>query len=105
MGSYGLTNLEGAVGAGITDDLSFRVSALSQSKDDWIDNAYTNENNVMGGFEENAYRIQLAYQPTEQLDVLFNVHGRSYDGTSSIFRANVLTAGSNDLNGSSYKSN
>lgn len=98
MGSYGLVNLEGAVGAGISDDLSFRVSALSQSKDDWIDNAHTNENNVMGGFEENAYRIQLAYQPTEQLDVLFNVHARSYDGTSSIFRANVLTAGSNDLN-------
>lgn len=98
MGSYGLVNLEGAVGAGITDDLSFRVSALSQSKDDWIDNAFTNENDVMGGFEENAYRIQLAYQPTEDLDILFNVHSRSYDGTSSMFRANILTKGSNDLN-------
>lgn len=98
VGSYGLRNLEGAVGAGLTDDLSFRISALSQDKDDWIDNAYTGVNDALGGFDEKAYRIQLAYNPTDNLDVLFNFHSRSYDGTSSVFRANILTTGSNDLN-------
>ena len=98
VGTYGLRNLEGAVGAGLTDDLSFRISALSQSKDDWIDNAFTGVDDALGGFDEKAYRVQLAYNPTEQLDVLFNYHSRSYEGTSSVFRANILTKGSNDLN-------
>ena len=97
-GSYGLINLEGAVGGALSDDVSGRISILNQSKDDWIDNAHKNEKDVMGGHEDQAYRIQLAYNPSEQLDVLFNFHSRSYEGTSSIFRANVLTAGSNDLN-------
>lgn len=98
VGNYGLRNLEGAVGAGLTDDLSFRISALNQSKDDWIDNAFTGVDDALGGFDEKAYRIQLAYNPSEQLDVLFNYHSRSYEGTSSVFRANILTKGSNDLN-------
>ena len=37
-------------------------------------------------------------QPTEQLDILLNLHGRDLDGTSAIFRANVITPGSNGLN-------
>ena len=98
VGSYGLVNMEAAIGGGLTNDISARVSVLSQSKDDYIDNGFTDESNVMGGFEESAYRIQLAYNPSEQLDILFNYHSRSLDGTSSIFRANVLTTGSNKLN-------
>jgi len=97
-GSYGLVNLEGAVGGSLAEDVSGRISILNQSKDDWIDNAHTNENDVMGGHEDKAYRIQLAYNPSEQLDMLFNFHSRSYEGTSSIFRANIISAGSNDLN-------
>ncbi len=98
VGSYGLLNLEGAVGGGLTDELSGRVSVLNQTKDDWIDNGYTGQNDAMGGHEEQAIRVQLAYNPSEELDVLFNFHSRSLEGTSSIFRANVLTTGSNDLN-------
>jgi len=98
VGTYGLTNFVGAVGGGLTDTLSARISVLEQSKDDWIDNAHTNEENAFGGHKDSAYRIQLAYNPTEQLDVLFNFHSRSLDGTSSVFRANVLTTGSNKLN-------
>ncbi|NVK26053.1 MAG: TonB-dependent receptor [Gammaproteobacteria bacterium] len=100
FGSYGLVNLEGAVGGGLTDDLSARISVLNQSKDDWIDNAAPGfeEKDALGGFEEQAYRLQFAYNPTDELDVLFNIHGRSLEGTASVFRANVLTAGSNELN-------
>ena len=98
-GSYGLINLEGAIGGALSDDLSARLSLLNQSKDDWIDNGYTNEKDVMVGHEDKAVRLQLAYKPSEELDVLFQYHARDYEGTSSIFRANVLTTGSNDLNG------
>jgi hypothetical protein len=44
----------------------------------------------MGGFDELAWRAQLLLEPTESFSALLNVHGRDNDGTSSIFRANVL---------------
>ena len=52
----------------------------------------------MGGFDEFAWRGQLLLEPTESFSALFNVHGRDNDGTSSIFRANVLGPGSDGFN-------
>ncbi len=40
FGSYGTMNFEGAVGGGLTDDLSGRISVLSQERDDYIDNGF-----------------------------------------------------------------
>lgn len=97
-GTYGLINLEGAVGGGLTDELSARLSVLSQSKDDWIDNGYTGEDNALGGHKDQAFRLQIAYKPTNELDMLFNIHSRSLEGTSSVFRAMVINKGTNELN-------
>lgn len=98
VGSYGLINLEGAMGGQIAEDLTARVSVLNQSKDDWIDNGFTGQKDALGGHEDQAVRLQLAYNPTADLDMLLNLHTRSYEGTSSVMRANVLTTGSNELN-------
>ncbi|QPG04425.1 TonB-dependent receptor [Salinimonas marina] len=97
-GSYNTLNFEGAVGGGITDDLSGRISVLSQTRDDYIDNGFTGQEDVIGGFDEKAWRAQLLYQPSDRFSALFNVHGRDLDGTASIFRANIFDKGSNDLN-------
>ncbi|GAB3033167.1 TonB-dependent receptor [Bowmanella dokdonensis] len=97
VGTYGTKNIEGAIGNGITDDLSFRFSFISQNRSDWIDNAYTDENDVMGGHHENAARLQFLYD-TGDFSALLNVHARDLEGTSSIFRANGVSAGSNKLN-------
>ena len=96
-GTLGQLNLEGAVGGGLTDELSARISLLSQHRSDWVDNAYTGENNAMGGYNERAGRVQFLYEANE-FDALLNVHSRNYDGTSSLFRANILSSGSNKLN-------
>ncbi|WP_100657228.1 TonB-dependent receptor [Alteromonas flava] len=98
FGSYGTINFEAAVGGGLTDDLSGRISVLSQDRDDYIDNAYTNQKDALGGFDEKAYRAQLLYSPNDDFSALLNVHGRNLEGTASIFRANIFTKGSNDLN-------
>jgi len=98
-GTYGTRNLEFAVGAGLSDSVSMRVSVLNQHRDDWVDNSFTNENDVMGGYDETAARLQLLFTPSEELDVLLNVHARSFKGTSTLFRANILSTGSNELNG------
>ena len=53
----------------------------------------------MGEYEELAWRGQLLWEPTSlDMTALLSVHGRDLDGTSTIFRANALTTGSNDFN-------
>ncbi|MGO4891520.1 TonB-dependent receptor [Flavobacterium sp. W21_SRS_FM6] len=98
LGNLGTVNFEGAVGGGFADNLSGRVSVLSQNRDDWINNAYTGEKDAFGGFDEKAWRAQLLFSPSSDFSALLNVHGRELDGTASVFRANVFTKGSNDLN-------
>jgi iron complex outermembrane receptor protein len=101
--SYGeldSTNVQGAIGGGLTDTVSARVSVLYQSRGDWIDNTApgTDESDAMGSFDELAWRGQLLLEPTESFSALLNVHGRDIDGTASIFRANVLGPGSDGFN-------
>jgi outer membrane receptor protein involved in Fe transport len=97
-GELGTVNAEGAIGDGITDTLSFRVSALLQHRDNYIDNGFLNIKDALGGYDERAGRIQLQWKPTDDFSVLLNFHGRSLLGTAAIFRANILTKGSNSLN-------
>lgn len=98
MGSFGTQNAEAAIGGGLTDNVAARLSVFSQTRDDYIDNAFSGQNDAFGGFDEKAYRLQVLFTPNEDLSVLVNVHGRDLDGTASVFRANALTRGSNDLN-------
>jgi iron complex outermembrane receptor protein len=99
--SYGeldSASVQGAVGGGLTDTVSARVAVLYQSRGDYIDNTFTGESDAMGGYDEFAWRAQLLAEPSDALRLLFNVHGRDNDGTSSIFRANVLGPGSDGFN-------
>ncbi len=99
-GSYGSWTAEGGVGGPlIADKLSGRISVLGQHRDDYIDNTFTHVKDAMGGYDEYAIRGQLLWTPTENLSVLLNAHNRSLDGTAAIFRANILTKGSNKING------
>lgn len=97
VGNLGTMNFEGAAGGGLSDNLSARVSVLSQNRDDYIDNSFKKEKDVMGGFDEKAGRVQFLYESGD-IAALLNVHGRKLDGTSSVFRANVFDKGSNELN-------
>ena len=99
LGRFFTRKVEAALGAPLIEDvLSFRISGLYQGRNDWIDNAFTGENNALGGFEDYAGRLQLLFTPSETVEVLLNGHGRSFDGTSAIFRANIFDPGSNELN-------
>lgn len=101
VGNLGTVNLEGAVGGALNDEFSARFSVLSQNRDDWISNGFTGEEDVMGGFNELAWRAQLLWEPSSiDGSALVSVYGRDLDGTSSIFRANGVSTGSNDFNDS-----
>jgi iron complex outermembrane receptor protein len=109
-GTYGTTTFDGGIGGPIVaDKLAFRVSALYQHRDDYVDNTYTGtsldgtvtpKKNAMGGFDEKDARIQLLFTPNEQLSVLASAHARNYSGTSTLFLRGALTKGSNDSSAS-----
>lgn len=98
-GRYNTFRAEAAIGGTLIEDrLTARLSGLYTTRNDWIDNLASNEQDAFGGFDDIAGRLQLHFIPSESIDVHLNFHGRELDGTSSIFRANIFTAGDNDLN-------
>ena len=93
--TFGTLDLKGAVGGGLTSTLAARFSFLFQQQDDWITNAHNG--NELGGYQNNAWRLQFLWEPTNDVDALLNIHGWDVDGTARIFRANILQHGSNEL--------
>jgi iron complex outermembrane receptor protein len=90
---------EGALDFELGNGLDVRISALYQNQGDWIhDGDRAGGDGDMGGYEEKAVRAQIRFRPNEQLDATLNMHGRDLEGTSQIFRANVMTRGVQGLN-------
>lgn len=97
-GRFNSVNFEGAVsGAVIPAVLSARFSLLAQQRGDWISNAHTNEDNVLGGHRDLAGRLQLLWTPIPELETWFKIHARDLDGTARMFRANILMPNEGDL--------
>lgn len=96
-GTFDTVDVNGAIGGPLGDTVSVRFSGLYQSRSDWVDNGYNGEENAFGGYDTTAYRLQMLWAPSENFDALFNVHGWEVDGTARLFRANIITPGTNDL--------
>ncbi|WP_341711177.1 TonB-dependent receptor domain-containing protein [Erythrobacter sp.] len=98
-GTFNSLSLEAGLTIPIAPGIaSLRVSGLYQHRDNWVDNGFTGEDDVLGGFDEVAGRAQLLLTPTDELSILSSVQFRDLDGTSTLFRANILGPGNNDLN-------
>ena len=96
--THNTINVEGAVGNSLIDgELSGRISGLWRQRDNWITNGFTGQKSL-GDYEEAAGRVQLLWTPNDRFTALLLQQNRSLEGTSSIFRANVFSTGSNDLN-------
>ncbi len=97
--SYGGIDVEGAVNLPLGETAAVRVSVLRQTQNDWVKNTTPFPGGAdFGGFEDTAYRVQFLFEPTANFSALLNVHGRDFDGTSQLFRANVITRGVRGLN-------
>ncbi|NKI92712.1 TonB-dependent receptor [Rhizobacter sp. SG703] len=97
-GSFGTTNVEGALNVSASPDFAARVSVQSQHRDDWVDNNYRpSQTDKLEGYDDNAVRLQALYQPDNNFSALGNVHLRDLKGTARLFRANIIKKGSNDL--------
>lgn len=99
VGRFGSVSIDGGVTVPIAPGIaSLRVSGLWQQRDDWVDNGFTGEEDVYGAYVETAGRVQLLLTPTNRLSVLGSYAVRDLDGTSTLFRANILGPGDNELN-------
>ena len=98
VGSYGSVALDGGIGGPIGQGVSGRLSVLLQRRGDFIDNGFTGDDDVYGGYTDFAIRGQLLFEPTDQFSVLLLGQYRKLDGQSTLFRANILGPGNNELN-------
>ena len=105
VGNLDVTDFEAAIGGALNDNWSARASFLHQTRGDWVANdasaidpglANLDDPSFLEGHTEMAYRLQLAYD-SDDFSALFNVHGRDLDGTATLFRANIITPGTNDF--------
>ena len=53
----------------------------------------------LGEFDEFAARLQLLFTPNDNTEILLNGHVRTYEGTSALFRANIIRPGEGGLAG------
>lgn len=99
--SYGIYNtmqLEHASGGALIDDLlAIRGAFLLQSRDDWVDNTHTGEEDALGSYRDFAGRVQLLMTPSDNFTALLNLHMRDLDGTARLFRGNMIKPGTNEI--------
>ncbi len=92
---FGSIDAEGALSGGLIEDkLAARASVLYQKRDDYVFNGAPNpaEENFEE-YEEFAGRLQFLATPNDNVTMLLNLHGRSLNGGSRVFRANVIQQG------------
>ena len=78
-GSYGLEEVEGAVGTSLIDDVvAGRLSFYDQNQGGWVRNLYDGRN--WGANHDFAARGQLLFTPLDSLQVLVSAHARTYSG-------------------------
>ena len=98
VGTFSTVNAEGAGNIQLGDSLSARVSLLSQTRDDWVQNTYTaGPTKDLEGYRDNAFRTQLLFDGGKNLSILANVHARDYKGSARLFRANIIQPGTDNL--------
>ncbi|MFL6658022.1 MAG: TonB-dependent receptor [Massilia sp.] len=98
LGNYGVRNYEGAYNVPMSDTVAARISLQSQHRADRVHNPRANApTHDFEGYSDNAARIQVLWKPSAGFSALFNVHARDYDGSATLFRANIIKPGTNDL--------
>jgi iron complex outermembrane receptor protein len=98
VGSFNSVNLEGAYTMPLSEQWSTRVSVQSQHRGDWVKNTFAaGPTQDLEGYDDNALRAQMLYQPSRDFSALFNLHARDLDGSARLFRANIIQKGTNNL--------
>ena len=96
IGNYKAVNLEGAINVPLNPDWAMRFSGQSQTRDDRVTNPRSTGEKNLEGYRDNAARLQFAYKNGD-FSALVNLHGRDMSGNATLFRANIIQKGTNEL--------
>ena len=97
-GTFNTLNLEGAGNIALGEGKALRISALSQTRDNWVSNTFAaGLTPKLEGYRDNAVRAQLLVEPGKDFSALLNLHARDFSGSSRLFRANIIQPGTNDF--------
>jgi iron complex outermembrane receptor protein len=97
-GTYNTADFDGVINLPLNDQSAFRLSTQGQHRDNWVDAPFNPAGDQhLEGYDDWAVRMQLLFKPTDDFSALFNVHGRTLDGSARLFRANIITLGTNSL--------
>ena len=98
-GSRETLNAQAAVGGALSESVNGRASINYLERGDWINNtAADTPDDDFGSFDELSYRFQLGVEPSDDLSLLFKLHGFHQDGNQpQIFYANAFTPGTEGL--------
>ena len=98
FGTFSTVNAEGAANIPLGQSTSMRISVLNQTRSDWVDNTFAaGPTKELEGYRDSALRAQLLLDGGKDFSALFNLHARDYKGSARLFRANIITPGTNDL--------
>lgn len=92
-GRFDTVDAQGAISGALSDTVTARLSGLYQRRDDFVDNTFDGGEDGFEEFDEFAGRLLLNYAPSDSVNVLLNIHGRSLNGGSRLFRANIIEPG------------
>jgi iron complex outermembrane recepter protein len=100
IGNYSSKTAEGMFNLPVSDTVALRFSGTSQHRGNRVHNTNPNPNTGTQDFEgygDQAFRLQALVQPNKDFSALFNYHERDYHGSATLFRANIIKKGTNDL--------
>jgi iron complex outermembrane receptor protein len=95
-GNYHATNIETAINVPLDKKWALRVSLQDQNRDNRVNNTRPTGTQELEGYHDAAARVQLQYKDTD-FTALAGVHGRQLSGNATLFRANIIKKGTNDL--------
>lgn len=102
-GNYHATNVETAINVPLDKQWALRVSLQDQNRNNRVYNTRPTGTQELEGYHDAAGRVQLQYKDTD-FTALAGIHGRQLSGNATLFRANIIKPGTNDLvDGFRYK--
>jgi iron complex outermembrane receptor protein len=97
-GTYDTANIEAVLNLPAGEAWAFRASTQGQHRKNWVDAPDNMPGNQhLEGYDDWAVRLQALFQPSDNFNGLLNLHTRWLGGSARLFRANVMSQGSNAL--------
>ncbi len=97
-GTYNTLDVNGVVNAPVSDIMALRLAVQGQHRDNWVDAPMNPAGDQhLEGYDDWAARLQLLVKASDNFTALFNAHARVLDGSARLFRANMITPGTDSI--------